>query len=884
MNFQQKSRAAELQFQIVTGEDDPILDFRLLPESPALLERLRSAAPEENQSRRYKYRNTLSKLAPRLLARNREGDAVFFCVNQSDGKGVKKVNMKAARCLVLDLDGAPLPKSWHIEPHLVVETSPNRYQVFWAIKKTTDFDLYENIALRLAHHYDGDKSVCDVTRIFRVAGFLHQKKEKAFRSTIHSSVDPTEIERLSLSAFAWLPEVVKDSGSAKSGKRTESSDAGESAARPGSIRKVLAAEILECLDPTDFASNDAWEELAMSLHDACGGNAEVRDAFLEWCSRDPNYADEVFWAKNYSRWGSFRTDKPIRKTSRTLHYICQQHGVPQKIILKLKRAETWFEDLPDYDGEFESDPQTMAYNELHLPEMLDFAEQELISAAAPLYQINGRLVHPVRLDSDKSDQGIRRREGALITADVSATRLREYLVANVNFHKAVRAKTSKGKKPKHKSPSEHRQIEVPFAPPQTLANALLARSDKWEFPILRGIIEAPTLRNDGTLITEPGYDESSGLLLATNGVRYPPIGDNPTREDALRALAMLKRPFKDFPFVGDDSGVGKSPSQSVILSAVLTTLVRRTLPSAPLHATDAPTPGTGKSLMLDVVSLIAIGRQSAAISQGANEEEDQKRLFSLLLQGDAICMIDNVTRPIEGNALCSILTQPIWQSRVLSESRNVAVSTNVTFLASGNNLRFNGDMTRRAIVCRIDARTEHPERRRFDIDLKAVVPKRRGKLVAAGLTVLRAYIVAGRPGAKDLEPFGGFEEWSNLVRGSLVWLGEPDPCQTREFILQDDPDRADLFVLMQAMTALGTEPKTARELIAAGTDAAHSENADTALQDAIEAVAKNATPKSLGNYLRGKEGRIVGGLQLQGQANKKTKVWRYRIRKADGRA
>ena len=52
--------------------------------------------------------------------------------------------------------------------------------------------------------------------------------------------------------------------------------------------------------------------------------------------------------------------------------------------------------------------------------------------------------------------------------------------------------------------------------------------------------------------------------------------------------------------------------------------------------------------------MVATGRLATAMSQGANEEEDEKRLFSVLLQGDLILLIDNVRRPIQGDALCTI--------------------------------------------------------------------------------------------------------------------------------------------------------------------------------------------------------------------------------------
>lgn len=76
-------------------------------------------------------------------------------------------------------------------------------------------------------------------------------------------------------------------------------------------------------------------------------------------------------------------------------------------------------------------------------------------------------------------------------------------------------------------------------------------------------------------------------------------------------------------------------------------------------------------------------------------------------------------------------------------------------------------MSRRAILCTMDAKVEKPEKRMFTVDLREEVPRRRGELVAAALTVLRAFVVAGQPGARDLEPFGSFEEWSDLVRGAI---------------------------------------------------------------------------------------------------------------------
>src|SRR5689334_3375299 len=101
------------------------------------------------------------------------------------------------------------------------------------------------------------------------------------------------------------------------------------------------------------------------------------------------------------------------------------------------------------------------------------------------------------------------------------------------------------------------------------------------------------------------------------GFKVPSIPDAPSYSEALAALELLKEPFADFPFV-PDGPKGLSASRSVMLSIVLTGLVRRTLSTAPMHGVSAPTPGTGKSLAVQVAAMIIIGRAVTAMSQGAS--------------------------------------------------------------------------------------------------------------------------------------------------------------------------------------------------------------------------------------------------------------------------
>jgi hypothetical protein len=68
---------------------------------------------------------------------------------------------------------------------------------------------------------------------------------------------------------------------------------------------------------------------------------------------------------------------------------------------------------------------------------------------------------------------------------------------------------------------------------------------------------------------------------------------------------------------------------------------------------------------------------------------------------------------------------------------------------------------------------EHPETRQDfkHPDLKEWVLEQQPELLLAALTIPMAYLQAGRPLGRVSPNLAGFEEWSNLVRGALVWCG-----------------------------------------------------------------------------------------------------------------
>ena len=144
----------------------------------------------------------------------------------------------------------------------------------------------------------------------------------------------------------------------------------------------------------------------------------------------------------------------------------------------------------------------------------------------------------------------------------------------------------------------------------------------------------------------------------------------------------------------------------------------------------------------------------------------------------------------------------------------------------------------------------HPEARQFDIDLYTDVPKRRADLVKAALTIVRAYVVAGKP-KQQLQPYGRFDEWSAFVRYPLVWCGLKDPCSSRLSIEDEDRERMKL---------------------GAGEEADHLRSALDPWVDRGE-----VNTRKLGWFIAGNAKRIQGGLRFEKASDKERSAALWRV-------
>jgi putative DNA primase/helicase len=334
---------------------------------------------------------------------------------------------------------------------------------------------------------------------------------------------------------------------------------------------------------------------------------------------------------------------------------------------------------------------------------------------------------------------------------------------------------------------------VPTDCPMELPRMYEARRHYDAPPAILGIVHTPQLRSDGSLAVAEGYDPDSRLLFKFDGEVFPDIPEHPTRDDALEALELIEKAVNTFPFKTD-------VDRSVPLSLFLTVLCRRNFDLAPVHGISAPTSGTGKGLLVSLASILVCGQTAPCIRMGRNSEEFRKTFETSMMAAVPIIAIDNCERPLTGEVLCSAVTEEQNDVRRLGHSHNVLVQAGATITATGNNLAIGRDMSRRVLLCTIDAGVERPEKRKFEGEsIKKMFRRRRGELVAALLTVLRAARLAQAEIARlQLAPLGGFEEWCEWVRDPLVWLGRADPIKSTEESYAHNIDNEEMRAVVYA--------------------------------------------------------------------------------------
>jgi hypothetical protein len=410
--------------------------------------------------------------------------------------------------------------------------------------------------------------------------------------------------------------------------------------------------------------------------------------------------------------------------------------------------------------------------------------------------------------------------------------------------------------------------EIPDDAPGTIARSILAKHGSRGFARLVGVVTAPTLRQDGSVLDRPGYDPESGLVYWSEHPSPPAIAEQVTTTQALEALRVLWQPVRQFPLVDD-------VARGVVLHGLLTAAIRTSLPTAPGIGVDAPAAGSGKTLLARCIGILATGAEPAILPPTDTDDETRKRLFSALRDGHRVILFDNVREPLGNQALDSFLTAATFADRILGSSETASLPNRALFIATGNNLRLSSDTCRRVLLARMDAESETPYKRDFEFDPARTCQTDRLRYISAAMTIIRAHISAGRP-----KEAGGrtasFEVWDDLVRQPLCWLASlvnahnaahphdllptfADPMEAAALAFDADPETMKHHALLDAWHARFLDrPTTVNQAI-------HAAGQDGTLMNALDEIGGQGgkiNVRLVSRWLDRMQGRITEGMRF----------------------
>lgn len=347
-----------------------------------------------------------------------------------------------------------------------------------------------------------------------------------------------------------------------------------------------------------------------------------------------------------------------------------------------------------------------------------------------------------------------------------------------------------------------------MVPPALVRDMLAMPSDR--LPDVDQVVGVPVLIPGDRLVAEYGY-AGDGVFVAgaqevlALGSRVPP---RPTRADVATALSLLRDDLLgDFPFVDE-------ASRTHTLAALLLSLVRPAIAGpTPLHLIEAPSAGTGKGLLAQVIHIVILGEPAPPTTLPRREEEMRKKITGMLLRGSPMVLLDNVLTGLASESLAAALTASVWRDRVLGGSDIVELANRPVWLLTANNPSISRELVRRCLRVRLDSGEERPWKRQgFKHErLDRWAMEHRWELLSALLVLLQAWRTAGRPPPSSR--LGSFEAWSDIVGGVLEFAGCEGFLEGQGDLETFDPVEAAWGQLIHRWsTDLGGRKMSARDL------------------------------------------------------------------------
>ncbi|NDL58615.1 bifunctional DNA primase/polymerase [Phytoactinopolyspora mesophila] len=281
---------------------------------------------------------------------------------------------------------------------------------------------------------------------------------------------------------------------------------------------------------------------------------------------------------------------------------------------------------------------------------------------------------------------------------------------------------------------------------------------------LRGVTHTPIIRSNGTVLSEPGYDDATGLLYLPNrGLQMEEIPEVPTKVEVKESAALIHEAIGEFKFVSQDHYAN---TVGLLLTPLLRELVPPPYKLAVIHASNS---GSGKGYLAGISESLH-GQVFRAASVLTNNRESDDSVFSILRTTTApVVLFDNFRseKPLSNHVIEALLTKATYSGRVKGVSENESFANDRLWMITANNLKYGGDLKRRLLWVDL----VQQKNRKFTHDLPVWVARNRAGLLRALLTLVRHWYVSGAELAELRGSQDDYTNWIRTVQGILDACG-----------------------------------------------------------------------------------------------------------------